>query len=174
MTQRAEACPRGVELDLRDSTYVFGVPTGSLGPWKSGKVDVAACNGNDLLLLHAVSTNRIEPSGGTHGEFVRVQDDHRFGASTIRFATGVGGGVLGQRTVTLAIAQALPGDLRIALTAGIDLTSLAPDDYQRVVGLGPDIAIGRVGVSARYYHANATKLTKQPRLRRHSSSRPQS
>lgn len=145
-----------MEVDLRDSIYLFGVPSGSLGPFDSAKLDVTSSGAMDVLFLHAVTTNRIDPSGGAHGEFLRLKDDHRLGAGTVRFAAGAGGGVLGERCATLAFAQPISGNRRMALSAAVDLTSLSPETYQRVVGVGPEVALGRLGVVARYYHATTT------------------
>jgi len=157
-----DASSRDVEVDLRDSVYLFGVPSGSLGPFDSQKLDVMSAAAMDVLFLHAVTTNRIDPAGGAHGEFFRVEDDHRLGASTVRFAAGVGGGVLGQRCATLAFAQPVLGDRRIALSGAVDLTSLSPENYQRVVGVGPEVALGRLGLVARYYHATTTNGATAP------------
>ncbi len=158
----AGASSRDVEIDLRNSMYLFGVPSGSLGPFDSEKFDVTSSGAMDELLLHVVSTNRIDPSGGAHGEFLRLEDDYRLGASTVRLAAGVGGGVLGQRCVTLGFAQAVSRSRRIALSAAVDLTSLSPDHYQRVVGVGPEVALGRVSIFARYYHATTTNQPPAP------------
>lgn len=158
----AGASSRDVEIDLRDSIYLFGVPSGTLGPFDSAKLDVTSSGAMDVLFLHAVTTNRIDPFGGAHGEFVRLEDDHRLGESTVRFAAGVGGGVLGQRCATLAFAQPVSGDRRLALSAAVDLTALSPQNYQRVVGLGPEVALGRLSVVARYYHATTTNGASAP------------
>ena len=149
-------------MELRESSYFFGVPSGYLGPFTSEKLDLIATGRSDVLFLHAVNTNRIEPFGGAHGEFVRIEDDRRLGAGTVRFAAGVGGGVLGQRSVTLAFAQPVTRDRRVSLSAAVDLTTLSPTNYQRVVGIGPEFAVGRVNVVARYYRATATAAPSTP------------
>jgi len=155
-TAIAEAAPRDVEIDLRDSAYFYSVPDGSLGPFNSEKFDVVAAGTLDTLFLHAVVTNRLDVSGTAHGEFLRIEDDRRFAATTVRLAAGVGGGVLGQRSATLAAAEGFGPDRRLALSAAVDITDLSAYDEQRVVGIGPEFAIGRATVFARYYHASTT------------------
>lgn len=149
-----EAAPRDVEIDLRDSAYYYAVPDGTLGPFDSEKFDVVAAGALDTLFLHAVVTNRLAVSGTTHGEFARIEDDRRFGATTVRVAAGAGGGVLGQRSATLAAAEGLGSKRRLALSAAVDVTDLSPHDEQRIVGIGPEATVGRVTVFARYYHAS--------------------
>jgi hypothetical protein len=151
----ASAAPRSLEFDLRDSDYYFQVPRGVVGPWKSEKLDLASASDVDLLTLHAVTTNRLGAGGG-HGEFLRIEDDRRFGTTQVRLAVGTGAGVLGQRTVTLGVAQSLDRRRRVRLTAGIDLTSFSPATFQRVVGVGPEVALGATQLSARYFHASTT------------------
>jgi len=152
----ASATSREIEIDLRDSAYYYGVPDGSLGPFNSEKLDVVAAGASDTLFLHAVVTNRLDVSGTAHGEFLRIEDDRRFAATTVRVAAGAGGGVLGQRSATVAAAEAFGSNRRLALSAAVDLTDLSAGDEQRVVGIGPEFALGHVTVFARYYHASTT------------------
>jgi hypothetical protein len=157
-----QAAPRDIEIDLRDSTYLFGVPDGSLGPFHSEKLDAVDANSLDTLFLHAVVTNRLDVNGATHGEFVRIEDDRRFGATTVRAAAGVGGGVLGERSATVAAAEALVPNRRLALSGAVDITDLSAHEEQRVVGAGPEFAVGGVAVFARYYRASVTNGTSAP------------
>jgi len=150
------------DITVRDSVYTFGSPGNAVGPWYSLKLDVVHDWPKDVLLLRAANGfhDNAQPA---HGEFVRLEDYHRFSpAVVVKVAGGAGSGYQPVRSTVVEVSLGVPKTRGVAAAIGEVLTSNHNGSFQRIVALGPDLTFGSFSANIRYYHAEITTQVVAP------------
>jgi hypothetical protein len=148
--QRAIAA--NTEVDLRDYTYTFAAPDGAIGPWHVSKLDLEQTTGTSHVLVRYVTGNRDDPGRPAHGQYLRLEDAQTISPCfSIVGGLGAGGGYMPLRTSTAEILGRPTATFPVALAAGIELSSINPTTFQRIVAAGPTFRFGNVYGYARYY-----------------------
>ena len=150
---RLSAAQSDTDISLLDNVYTFKSANNDVGPWYALKLSGVHEFVADTLTIRAVNGfhDRAEPQ---HGEFLRVEDYHRFSpAIVVKAALGNGSGYQPQRSSVLEVAAAVPGQHIVSLAAGGVLTTNHNATYQRILALGADIASGALSANVRYYRA---------------------
>jgi hypothetical protein len=146
------AAASGTEIDIRDYTYTFAVPNGVYGPWHVVKLDVERATGKSRLRARFVTGNRENSGSPSHGQYVRLEDAQTLSPCfTAVGGLGVGGGYMPRTTWTAELLGRPNARFPVELAVGIELSSITPQTYQRILAIGPNFRFGNVYGYARYY-----------------------
>jgi hypothetical protein len=74
----------------------------------------------------------------------------------VKVAAGSGSGYQPIRSTVAEISIGIPKTRGVAAAIGEVLTSNHNGSFQRIVALGPDVALGALSANLRYYHAETT------------------
>jgi len=157
------AAPAGAattEIDLRDYLYTFSVPAGALGPWHVVKLDATRVSARSRFIARFVTGNRDDPGHPSHGEYMRVEDTQSLSSCVdVVGGAGVGAGYQPQSTLTAEVSAKPGARSPVSFAVGLELSTLTPAEFQRIVALGPAFSSGNFFGYARYYRPS---LTGQP------------